>query len=303
MMQATEKLAVLFADISGSTALYEHLGDALARRLIAHCIRDICAEISKQQGLLIKTLGDEVMCVFPNAEQAFHAARAMQNAVQNGVYEGGHKMAVRIGFHFGEVIHEAGDVFGDTVNVAARITAIARAGEIMTSLVVVDRLPFEWRMHTRQVLRAEFKGKQERLDVFLVMWERDDGTRTRIGIPAYRNAPHSKDKLVLKYRDQTAEVSKTNRMVVLGRDKSCEIVVSGEFASRRHVCIELRFDQFVLMDQSTNGTYVQPQGGELKYLLREEMVLQGVGTISFDKPDSLAPAASLIAYVIDTSGN
>ncbi len=302
MKQTTQKLAVMFADISGSTALYEHLGDAVARRLIAHCLRDICAEITKCHGTIVKTLGDEVMCVFQDAEQAFYAARAIQHTVSHGVYEGAHKMAVRIGFHYGDVIHEAGDVFGDTVNVAARVVSITRAGQIMTSQAAVDNLAFDSRSGIRQVLRAEFKGKQERLDIFLVTWNQDDGTSTRIGIPAYRNAPHIKDELKLNYCDQTATVNKAHRIVVLGRDVSCQIVVQGGFASRRHVCIELRFDKFVLIDQSSNGTYVYPKDGEVSYLSSEEMVLQGSGTISLGKPysdsDNPTDSVELVEYTI-----
>lgn len=297
MSQQIEKLAVLFADICGSTALYDHLGDDLARRLIAQCIGNLCAEVSKQQGLLIKTIGDEAMCTFHNAEQAFHAACAMQRAVKNGTYEGGHKMSVRIGFHYGDVIREAGDVFGDTVNVASRVASITRTGQIMTTLVVVEHLPPALRVDLRQVMRAEFKGKQERFDIFQVLWEQDDGMSTRIGIPAYRKSPPGDDELVLKYLDQTIAVNKDRRTVVLGRDKSCELVVSGELTSRQHARIELRGDKFMIVDQSTNGTYIRTDDGRVCYLVREEMILPGSGTISLGRHYS-GSSADLVEYTI-----
>jgi adenylate cyclase len=74
--------------------------------------------------------------------------------------------------------------------------------------------------------------------------------------------------------------------------------VPGDFASRRHVCIELRFDKFVLVDQSSNGTYVHPKNGEMRYLSREEMILQGSGTISLNKPDTSHPT-ELVEYTIN----
>src|ERR1039457_1419220 len=82
MSQPIEKLAVLFADICGSTALYESLGDDLARKMISRCINTMAGKISVYQGTLIKTIGDEVMVTFPSAEAAFHAACAMLVAVE-----------------------------------------------------------------------------------------------------------------------------------------------------------------------------------------------------------------------------
>lgn len=285
MSSLSQKIVVLFADISGSTALYDTLGDELARQLIARCLDTLCAEMSKQEGRLIKTLGDEIMCTFATVTQAFHAARAMQHAVQQSKYERNYKMTVRIGFHYGEVISEADDVFGDTVNVAARVAAITRAGQIMTTLAVVENLPDECRASTRQVMRAEFKGKQERFDIFQVLWELDDGMSTRIGIPAFRKIPARNDELTLSYQGQSVVVNQAHRSVVVGRDPHGELVVASDFASRQHVRVELRFDKFVIADQSTNGTYVCTENGEISYIEREEMLLKGVGQISLGNAD------------------
>ncbi len=98
MSQQTEKLAVMFADICGSTALYDRVGDAKARRLISWCIATMLAEVAPFQGALIKTIGDEIMCTFPSAEAAFNAACAMQNAVRNKRSEDGVAMHIRVGF-------------------------------------------------------------------------------------------------------------------------------------------------------------------------------------------------------------
>ncbi|MDH2917851.1 MAG: adenylate/guanylate cyclase domain-containing protein [Sideroxydans sp.] len=293
----SEQRAVLFADICGSTALYDSLGDDLARRLISQCLTLLCAELPAQQGVLIKTLGDEVMCTFPSAEQALAAACAMQRGMEKAQFEGGHPLMVRIGFHFGEVLCDAHDVHGDTVNVAARVAAITRATQIMTTLAVAKNLPMEKRASLRQVMRAEFKGKQERLDIFQVVWEQDDGESTRIGIPAFRKFPLQLEELTLTHAGKTLHVNQAARSVMMGRDKVCELAVSSDFASRQHVRIELRFDKFVLIDQSTNGTYVRSEHGEVSYVLREEIQLKGRGTISLGNPD-FAYLNELVEYAI-----
>lgn len=286
MTQQIERLAVLFADISGSTALYESRGDEVARRLIAQCITVMVREVHAYKGTLIKTIGDEIMCVFPTAEEAFLSACAMQNAVEKGRFEGDYPMHIRVGFHYGDVIREAADVFGDTVNVAARVAAITRASQIMTTQTVVDALSPAAREKTRQILRAEFKGKQEQFDISLVIWEMDDMMSTRIGKPVFRKTPDNIDELVLRYRDQTLRVNKERRSVVLGRGDACDVIVMNNFASRQHLKIELRFGKFVVVDQSTNGSYVRFADGHVMRIAREEINLLGSGTISMGQPYS-----------------
>lgn len=290
MSQHVEKLAILFADICGSTALYDNLGDNLARRLIAQCVATMVGEIAAHRGTLIKTIGDEAMCSFPDAEAAMQAACAMQRAVKDGQYEGGHAMHIRIGFNYGEVIREAGDVFGDTVNVAARVAAITRADQIMTTQAAVGALPPELREKTRQIMRAEFKGKQEQFDISIVIWEMDDMLSTRIGTPVFRKSPDNIDEMALHYHDQSLRINKERRSVVLGRADVCDVVVQNGFASRQHVRIELRFGKFVAVDQSTNGTYVRFSDGSVVRFAREEMILQGSGSISLGQPYSENPA-------------
>jgi len=183
-----EQLAVLFADISGSADLYERLGDELALQSIAQCVGIMTRDIPSCQGTLVKTIGDEIMCTFPSAEQAFHAACLMQGAVEDSRYLDGSPMHIRIGFHYGEVTRESGDVFGDTVNVAARVAAITRAGQIIVTQAVVDVLPPALRDKTRLLRRAESRDKLVQSGIYMVIWASDEKLNVRIGTPAQRKS-------------------------------------------------------------------------------------------------------------------
>jgi adenylate cyclase len=280
MSQHVEKLAVLFADICGSTSLYEKLGDDLARKIIFQCINTMSDRIFEYQGTLIKTIGDEVMATFPSAEAAFHAACSIRAAVENFRPTDGVPLHIRIGFNFGPVIKESNDVFGNTVNVASRVTAITRADHIMATQAVFDELPAELRKRMSQILRAELKGKHDPLDLYEVIFEQEDTRSTRIGMPAYRKTPDNIDEMILRYRGRSIKVNRECRSVVLGRDDTCDLVVQNELASRLHIHIELRFGKFIISDQSANGTYVRFSDGNVAHITREKIFLQGNGSIS-----------------------
>jgi len=199
--QTTRKLSVLFADICNSTSLYDDIGDDLARHFTANCIKIMVSEISPYKGTLIKTIGDEIMCTFPNAQLALNAACAMQNAVKNSRENSKQPLSIRIGFHYGLVICEANDVFGDTVNVAARVAGIAKADQIMTTAAVYAELPVTLQNQTRQFKRADIRGKQEQCEIYWVLWKEDNKTQS---LPI---APHSVTslytKVILKYIPQS----------------------------------------------------------------------------------------------------
>ncbi len=180
------KMVILFADICGSTALYDKLGNDAALHVITHTLNILTQEVAAHKGILIKTIGDEIMCSFPNIVLATQAASAMHRAIEARRPGGQHSIFVRIGFHYGEVIHKENDVFGDAVNIAARVTAVTRARQILTTQAVIDALPAGFADKARPVMRAAFRGKQDSFAVFQILWEQEDTIFRRVGQSAFR---------------------------------------------------------------------------------------------------------------------
>ncbi len=283
MEQPTTTLVILFADISGSTRLYETLGDALARQRVADCLSVLTEAIQQCGGTVIKTIGDEVMSTFPSAEVGVRAACAMQEALAERAALSKTPLTIRVGLHYGPALIEAGDVFGDVVNLAARIVGLAKANQILTSRQTVDSLPETMRTMTRHVDRAPLKGKQEETDIYEVIWREDE--LTRMEGPSLSPLPTtSGTRLSLRFRGKELEVNQNHSAITLGRGQENDLVIADEFASRLHARIEFRRGKFVLLDQSTNGTFVATHGEKPLYLHREEYLLQGTGAISLGRP-------------------
>ena len=271
--------AVLFADIAGSTKLYEALGDTAAKGLIDDALIALAALTRRHGGRVIKTIGDEIMCVFPTAEKCFHAATDMQNKIDSMPVVSGTKRRIRIGFHAGPLIEEAGDVFGDTVNVAARMSGLARGMQVMTTKSTVAMLPVYLRAFTRDIASLAVKGKADDMAVCEVLWQ-DEGdlTMTVAALPAHA-VPTG--ELVLKHGAQHVVLNGQRASAAMGRDPGSDIVVTDTKASRHHARIEKRRDKFFLADQSTNGTFVKVNGEAEIALRREELMLRGSGRIWF----------------------
>jgi adenylate cyclase len=277
-LKTPKVLAVLFADIAGSTKLYDTFGDAVAKRMIDDCI-DLMRGVTEQYGgRVVKTIGDEVMCVLPDADSACLAATDMQLKISALPSVSGVQRAIRAGFHVGAVIEENNDVFGDTVNLAARMAGLAKGTQIMTTRFTVDRLSPMLRGSTRPIAALSVKGKGDDVEVCEIIWQASE--EMTMATPSLSAAARNV-QLHMRHGGQAHLLEQANEGIILGRDASCAIVVADRMASRQHARIERRRDKFFLIDQSTNGTFVAVEGEPEISLRREEVMLRGSGKIAF----------------------
>ncbi len=300
MAPKTTNLAIMFADISGSTQLYESLGDAVARKKVAECLELMADVINRYHGSVIKTIGDEVMSTFANAEDAVTAACEMHEELSEDITErsniGQNTISIRVGLHFGPAILDSGDVFGDAVNIAARMAAQAKANQIITTQNTIDLLPPVLRASTRFVDKAPVKGKREAIDIYEVIWQQEDVTRMATGVLASERAP---SHLFLTYGDQRLLVNEDTPEVVLGRSVTANLTINEKLASRQHVKVACRRGKFYIIDQSTNGTYFKADDNQETFVRREELPLSGSGWISLGRSFSENPT-EMIRYEIES---
>ncbi len=268
--------AVLFADISGSTRLYEELGDAQALARIDACLRLLRDAAMEFGGRVVKTTGDGLMCAFDQAEAALDAGRFMQVRLAEQAALGGPKLAIHVGCHYGPVLESGGDLYGDCVNVAVRVVGLAKPGQVIATQEAVARTGERLRERIRMLDHVAIKGKREPLAIFELAWQESEDL-TALGTHLEERA--SRLKLVFGSRELWYDGSSGNALI-LGRDAACEIVVVHPRASRQHARIEKRGDKFLLVDHSSNGTYVLMAEERDICLRREELVLRGHGRIA-----------------------
>jgi len=280
MNPTNANLAILFADVSGSTRLYETLGDAQARTIVERCLA-IVADVCKEQGgQVIKTIGDEMMTTYASADHAARAARDVQTRIALLRTDSGAPVSMHVGFHFGPVIANAGDVYGDAVNVAARMTELARGGQIITTAQTVAELSVPLRAGTRDLDSLTIKGKQKDVGIYELLWQETADELTALS--PRRVARPQRVRIV--HGTRMIELGETTGIFALGRDAANDLVIADRMASRMHARIERRRDNFVLVDHSSNGTYVRVDGEAELMLRREEWRLRGHGFCSFGHP-------------------
>lgn len=262
-MKAGERAAVLFADVVGGTRL-------------AACREALQAATQAVGGEVIKKMGEGIMAAFPTPDAAASAAASMHTALAALAAEDA-GVSIRSGFHAGPVIRRDGDVFGDTVNLAARLAAHAARGQILTSRETARLLSPALRSSARALYAVEVKGKSDKVELWEILWQQSPDITDLADQEA---APAAR----LRVRHRGVEVEPPAEALELGRDRSCNIVVDNEHVSRRHCTIRQRHGKFILQDHSANGTYVFVQGEGEVILRREDYVLRGRGWITLGQP-------------------
>lgn len=206
----TKKYVVAFADIVGSTRLYESAGDDLAKALVTGIQSEIAAVVSRAGGVVHEIVGDEVMFLFDDVNPGVACACQLQQAVESFSAARGLRISVRIGLHFGPAIMDQGRLFGDTVNTAARMAGIARGGQIVVTQAVVEDLTGIRRTLVRRFDQVRVKGKAEELVVFDLLWRLTNVTEIR---PA--SVPVSERALGLNATLQRTSSSATNSVAMV----------------------------------------------------------------------------------------
>jgi len=278
-MQAPKQtLTIFFADIANSTRLFQEQGDVVAHRLIVECLSNLRQTVEMHKGTLLRTVGDAVLASFDGAHEAMLAAVASQRMQLNS------PLSIRVGFHTGDVIPDSGDVYGNAVNIAARVADFANATEIYTTEDTVRGLTRQQQKATKYLDHVEFKGIQERLAVYRVQWEEDSTTRpardTRIITAVNRSIASGADRtLYLSSAMAQITVDKDTTLVRIGREVDNDIVIEHESTSRHHANVEYLRGRYFLNDSSTNGTYLIRSDGNAVFVRRETVELDREGII------------------------
>ena len=301
MTQIVER-TVLFADLRGSTSMYETLGNTDATAVVTQSIALLARIVGFHQGRVVKTLGDGLMAMFTSPESAVAAADEMHESLERIGAPGDGGVAIharlvplklQVGLACGEVIEMSGDVFGDAVNVAARLIDHAGDNETLVTANVLDGLQDTERARFRSLDKMQLRGRVEPVHVHLLeaMRRFGDTAATAFGDIAPTAEPEG---IRLIWADVNRVYAGTSLPVVLGRSPQATYIIDDTRVSRSHARIVWHGGTFQLTDLSYNGTYVRfDHDPEVISLRRGSCTLHGSGVIGLGAPPTDAASPSV----------
>jgi adenylate cyclase len=275
---------ILFADVVDSTGITEALGNVASRQIIGEILDKLTEITESAGGQVIKTIGDEIMSAFESPMDGISAAVDMQRAVSARPPIGGIFSRLRIGLHAGPVLMEGGDIFGDVVNVSARVIRLAAAEQVLTTGSTIDQAGQSDVPH-RSLGVHGVRGREEQLHLFEILWRGETAQMTVVA-PKLDRGPMPELDIQLGDKVISLKAAVSDSMS-LGRGGECTLIVPSTSASRAHADILTRGGRFYLEDHSTNGTYIRPEGANEIFVHRDQALLQGSGLIRLGEPISV----------------
>lgn len=279
---------VVFADLTGSTGVFETLGNAKATKAITKLTQWIGQVCETHGGRVVKTLGDGVLALFPDGPSALDAVVTMQrvHGERLDAWPEALRMRLQVGVASGELIEVDGDCYGDAVNIASRLSDLSGADQIWATQSVVSQVRTAAAgVRFRSLGSIAIRGKAEGVVVYRVEWHEDTHTvnltqpSPLMRIPSTASVGGS--TIELSWLDQQAKFAIADLPIYLGRDEDTDFMVNDQRVSRQHVRIMWRNGGFVLTDLSTYGTWVRfDQGGTELALRRNDCVLLGSGQVA-----------------------
>jgi class 3 adenylate cyclase len=301
MSQILER-TVLFADLRGSTAMYETLGNTEATAVVTQSIALLTRIVTRQGGTVVKTLGDGLMAVFPRPSQGVAAADEMHDALARTSQAADESPALRtqvvplklqVGLAHGEVVEVSGDLFGDAVNVAARLLDHAGDNETLATVSVLDGLEDWERSRFRSLHRLQLRGRAEPVHVHLQEPVRRFGDTAATAYGDMLAPAPEPEGIRLIWLDISRVYAGSTLPVILGRSPQATYIIDDNRVSRSHARIDWQGGAFQLTDLSYNGTYVRfDHDREIISLRRNTCTLHGSGVIGLGAPpaDTQSPS-------------
>ena len=307
-------VTVVFADLTGSTGLFESLGNTKATRAITSLTQWIGKVSAAHGGRVVKFLGDGVLVVFADNTKALAAVVEIQRLHQQrtGDWPQQLRMGLQIGMARGQIVEQGGDCFGDAVNLASRLSDLSGREQIFASGAVIDRLEQSGAVSAVRATclgELDIRGRAEACVVYKIEWQPEAlselmTVRADLG----ESTPDRREfgalpEIELSWLDTHTAFTQKQLPVFLGRDSNAQFVVKDPRVSRRHANIEYRGGKFYVEDVSSYGTWVRFSDTKAVVALRrQECVLMTDGEIAMGASfeDLTAPT---VRFKLQTAGS
>ncbi len=278
----TKLVTTIIADISDSTPFYEAMGDDQAQQLIQVEIDRLREVLLSFGGVPVGQKGDDVLSYFADPDSAVRSALAMVKKPSGTV------LSVHAGVHHGPVVVREGGVFGETVNLTARLAAAANPGEACVSESVAEGLSPDTRQLLAPIGSLRLKGVSDPVKAYSVV-PTSGGLSTVMHLPTQSGGDFAQDyqsesfALVL-YSDDRTWRCREGEELKIGRSNQCDVILPQPWVSRLHAVLSIKGGKLMLVDRSSSGTYVQFENAREVQLKRESMMLADSGLISLALP-------------------
>lgn len=297
---------VVFADLYGSTGVFESLGNAKATEAVTQATNWVAEKITANGGRVVKLLGDGVLATFKKSPDAIATVVDIQRSYQLRLASLPPQlyMPLRIGVVRGDVVLVDDDCYGDAVNTASRLSELTGPHQIWVNDKAIENGPKLSDVHFRFLGPIAIRGRSEPCNVYQIEWQEDQNSEyftVQAPVNPSSQAPFVDalgGQIEITFNEHRQTFQSFELPIHIGRFRKVDFIVNDPRVSRTHARIEWRNGSFMMVDESSYGSWVRFAGSGADLMLRrDECVLHGQGQIALGT--SFAdPTAPVVSFVV-----
>ncbi len=274
--------AILMADVSGSTPLYERHGDQVASKLVFECVEGMQRIATLRGGEFVRSKGDDVLCLFENPDQALIAAKEILDHGQAG------SVSVHGGLHWGAVVWRGTELFGGAVNVSARLSSRAKENEFLMSGDFTGRVSPNQGITLRPMGEITLRGTAVPTEIYALLAQAEGGetrliAQTEIFDLHRQSTTGANTSIRLSTEGWSRDVGEGEE-IKIGRSQECDLVLPLPWVSRVHAKVSVRAGLVEITDSSAAGCTLTAGDTTGYFIRRQTISLTGNGTIELGSP-------------------
>ncbi len=289
MSSTPDHQVIMFADIVGSTALYESLGDGEAQRVISECLSLAKESTNGHAGTLVTELGDEIMTVFTDPGDAAAAACEIHAKMTETKIKGAEDtiLRMRIGLHYGPVSPDNDAMMSETSKIAHWAASNAKPEQTLGTAAVIDNLPRIYQAVSRFVDDETWNFVSiEHMALHEIIWDVESVTAYSGEMPTLDTQRCA--GVTFTAYGNSVTVNADRPVISIGRGKENDLIIRNDLASRQHLSAQFSRGRCTITDNSTNGTVIFSKDDKSSHALkRESYTLDESGTIVLGQPSEV----------------
>ncbi len=297
---------VVLADLFGSTGVFESLGNVKATEAVTQATNWVAEKFTAHGGRVVKLLGDGVLATFKKSPDAITAVVQIQRSYQQRLANLPPQlyMPLRIGVVRGDVVVVDDDCYGDAVNTASRLSELAGPHQIWVNDKAIEKSAQPNDVHFRFLGPIAIRGRSEPCNVYQIEWQEDQNSEYfTVQAPVNASADAGVvdalgGQIELSFNDFKQSFQAFELPIHIGRFRKVDFVVNDPRVSRSHATIEWRNGSFMMVDESSYGSWIRFAGSGADLMLRrDETALHGHGQIALGTSFS-DPSAPIVSFVV-----
>ena len=275
---------IMFADVVGSTALYEQVGDTEAQRIVAAALKVVRDVADAHSGEVVAELGDESMVLFADPGDAAASACDVHAKIAEriGFEDTGISIRMRIGMHMGP-LDKDDPMASETGRIGHWAASNAKADQTLATEAIIDKLPRIYQAVSRYVDDETWNFVSiEHVALHEIIWDVESVTAFAGEKPTMESQRIRATRF--HYLDQAVVLSKDRPVISAGRSPQNDLVMNTDLVSRQHFSAQYSRGRCTVTDNSTNGTKIIGENGEEHTIKKETFPLNGSGKLILGSP-------------------